>query len=135
MTPGDFTRIPELRKLMAHELIEWENAHEQATNTTIRLTGMPHGSGSAGSMVESAIIRGEMHYERYCSYCDELHDIYARMHKEFIKLNELQRDVIDMLFPQNLTVGKVAKAKNLSERQVFRIKKEAMDLLCTDFLD
>lgn len=134
MTRADFERIPELRKLMAYELMEAENAYEQATNTTMHLSGMPHGGGGVGSKTENAIIRGEMHYEKYCAYCDELHDIYARLEKEYVKLNEQQRKVIENIYPQNLTIGQCAEKMNLTERQIYRIKKDALDLLCTDFL-
>ena len=134
MTLDDFGRIPELRKLIAFELTEVENAHEQATSITSRITGMPGGGGGASSRVEAAVIRAELHYGRYCKYCDELSGIFARLRKEYIKLTEDQRKVIEMYYPKDMRVGKIAKEMGISERHVFRLKKEAIELLCTDFL-
>lgn len=132
MTLADFERIPELRKLMAFELNEVSNCHEQATNITAHITGMP-GGGVVGSKIENAVVRAETHYARYCKYCDELKDIFVRLNKESAKLTDEQREVIDMYYPQNLRVGKIAEKMGLSERHVFRLKKEAIALLC-DFL-
>lgn len=133
MTLSDFSRVTILRKLMTQELTAVESCHEAATGITSHLTGMP-GGGVVGSKIENAVIRAEVHYERYCRYCDELNEICTRMQKEFIKLNEDQRKVIDMYYLQNIRVGGIAKEMNITERHVFRIKKEAIQLLCSNFL-
>lgn len=129
MTYQDFMRIPELRKEINAQLIAVENAHEQATSITSHITGMPR-SGGCGSMIETAVIRAEMHYAKYCELCDELHDIYARLNKEYVKINDDERKVIDMFYLQGRKISEIAKSMSLTERHVFRIKKDAMAKLC-----
>ena len=129
MTYQDFRRIPELRTQINAELMAVENAHEQATSITAHITGMPRGGGG-GSMVETAVIRAEVHYARYCELCDELHDIYARLSKEYVKVKDTERKVIDMFYPQGRKISEIAKEMGLTERQVFRLKKDAMEKLC-----
>ena len=129
MTYDDFRRIPELRKNISAELMAVENAREQATSITSHITGMPRGGGG-GSQIENAVIRADVHYGKYCELVGELREIYVRLMKEYIKLNVNERTVIDMFYPQERKIAEIARAMELTERQVFRIKKEAMAKLC-----
>lgn len=134
MKLADFERIPELRKLMEFELNEVENCHEKATSITSRITGMPNGKGGNSSKVENAVVQAETHYARYCKYCDELREIFDRLKKEGKKLSECQWKTVEMYYVQNMRVGKIAQEMELTERHVFRLKKEAISMLCDDYL-
>ena len=131
MTLEDFSRILELRRLMKFEAQEIDNAHEQATSITSHITGMPHGSGGVGSMVENACVRADVHLERYVRYEKELDGIFARLKQESETLSEDQSKVIKSYYIENLRVGAIAKKMEISERHVFRLKKEAIGLLCS----
>lgn len=130
MTYADFERIVELRKLMAFELAEAENCHEQATSMTIRLTGMPRGSGGTSSIVENAVVRAETHYDRYLRYDTELQRILTALRKESEKLPDEQKEVIRLYYCDRNKAGKIAQMKGVTERHVFRLKREAIEGLC-----
>ena len=129
MTKDDFKRIPELRREINRALILWENAKENATRTTTVLTGMPKGN-TVSSQVENAVVKAETYHEQYDALCDELSDIYHRLEKESEKLTEMEKDILDMYYPQNKKVAEIAKEKNITERHVYRIKKDALKKIC-----
>ena len=130
MTFEDFNRIPELRKLIAFEWNEVETAFEQATNMSVKLTGMPHGGGSAGSVTENAVLKAQVHRERYDKYCAELSDILKRLAAESKSLKENQRKVVEKYYIENKRVGRIAEEMKLTEQHVFRLRKEAVHRLC-----
>lgn len=131
MTKDDFKRIPELRKLIHSEWILSENAMGQATNITAHINGMPHGSGSVGSMIENAVIRKQTHFDKYCAYRLELDGIFARLDRESVRLTGPQKEVVDMYYVKNKRIADIAKKLSVTDRHVFRLKKEGVAALCS----
>ena len=130
MTKNDFKRIPELRREISRALILWENAIESATRKTAVLTGMPKGSGTV-SQVENAVVKAEMFKEKYDELCEEQKDIYRRLKKDSdMVLNEQEKTVLQKAFPQGKKTSEIAKEMNITERHVYRIKKQAIYKIC-----
>ena len=126
MTRNDFKRIPELRREISRALNLWENAIESATRKTSVLTGMPK-CHNATSQVENAVIKSEVYKEKYDELCNEQRDIYKRLREESKrKLTEQEADILQKIYPQGKKISEIAKALSISERHVYRIKKQAI---------
>ena len=131
MTREDFKRIPELRQEISRALNLWENALESATRTTTVLTGMPRGK-NATSQVENAVIKAEVFKEKYDALCEEQKDIYTRLRIESKKLTEQEAKVLKMAYPDGMRTREIAKEMNLTERHIYRIKKQALKKICSE---
>ena len=130
MNKNDFKRIPELRREISRALNLWENALESATRKTSVITGMPK-SQTMTSQVESAVIKAEVYKEKYDELCEEQKDIYKRLRMDSKRLlTEQEADVLQKAFPQGMKIAEIATALKLSERQVYRIKKSAINKVC-----
>ena len=130
MTREDFKRIPELRREISRALNLWENAIESATRKTSIITGMPRGTGVT-SQVENAVIKAEVYKEHYDMLCEEQRDIYRRLREESeAKLDNVARDILQKAYPQGMKTADIAKALKITERHVYRIKREAINKLC-----
>lgn len=129
MTQYDFNRIPELKKAIRKALDAWENAIASATSMSAVLTGMPKGN-NVTSRVENAIVKAETAKETYDELCEELRDIYLRMEEESQLLSEDEADVLRKYYKESKKIAEIATAKGLSERQIYRLKKSAINALC-----
>ena len=129
MTREDFKRIPELRREISRALNLWENAIESATRTTTVLTGMPKGNGVA-SQVENAVVKAEVFKEKYDELCEEQKDIYKRLRRDSKRLTDQEAEILQMIYPQGMKMSDVAKAKGITERHAYRIKKTALYKIC-----
>lgn len=131
MTRNDFKRIIELRREISRALNLWESAIESATRKTSVITGMPK-NHSTISQVENAVIKSEIFKEKYDELCNEQRDIYRRLREESKrKLTEQEADILQKAYPQGKKVSEIAKALNITERHVYRIKKTALNKICS----
>ena len=130
MRREDFKRIPELRREIARALNLWENAIESATRKTSIITGMPKGTG-VSSQVENAVVKAEVFEEKYDELCEEQKDIYKRLRIESMdKLTQQESDVLQKAYPQGKKTEQIAQEMHLTERHIYRIKKQAINKLC-----
>ena len=130
MRKEDFKRIPELRQEIARALNLWENAIESATRKTSVITGMPR-STTVSSQVETAVVKAEVYKEKYDELCEEQRDIYKRLRMESLdKLTEQESDVLQKAYPQGKKTEEIAKEMHLTERHIYRLKKQAINKLC-----
>ena len=130
MRREDFKRIPELRREIARALNLWENAIESATRKTSIITGMPR-STTVSSQVENAVVKAEVFKEHYDELCEEQKDIYKRLREESkAKLTDQEADILQQAYPQGKKTEEIAKSLNLTERHIYRLKKQAINKLC-----
>ena len=130
MTKNELKRIPQLRKEIAHALNLWENAIESATRKTSIITGMPKGN-NVSSQVENAVIKADTYKEKYDELCNELKQIYDSIKATSKKmLNEQESKVIESVYIKNKRMSEIAKEMNITERHVYRLKKQAIYKIC-----
>ena len=129
MTRNDFKRIPELRRDIARALNLWENAIESATRTTTLITGMPKGNG-VSSQVETAVVKAETYKAKYDELCEELKEIYRQIKVVSKRMSEQEAKVLDLFYPKCMKVADIAKDMQITERHVYRLKKDAISKAC-----
>lgn len=132
MTQQEFSRIMKLRKLTEEEYQRVVLAHQQATNITSHITGMPHVSG-AKSMVENAIIKADVHMEIYLQLCREQSELLQKLRKEATeRLPKEDCTIICRWYIERKKMTEIAIELGKTERHIYRKRKEAVATLCID---
>ena len=129
MTQSDFKRISELRRTIPKIYEKVLESHDKATKLTVALTGMPHGT-TVSSVVENAVVNAEMYYQTYLEMVKELNGILDRLKKEAMdKLTETEHKIVIGWYVEKKKMTELAGELQLTERRVYRVRKEAVNKL------